>query len=104
MARSGTRTSNCSRPPAGLTKAWTVTSLGISCAAATTRHDDSRSDDRNKQRTLFPLIRIVYHNVRQIRREAMKRKQYFGGAFTAAVIALAFGSYALQKRAVVEAA
>src|SRR5438132_2398551 len=34
----------------------------------------------------------------------MKRTHYLGAAFVAIVIALAFGSYALQKRVVVEAA
>src|SRR5437870_8222778 len=54
--------------------------------------------------TLFPRDRIVYHSVRQMRRETMKRTYYIGAIFLAIVMALAAGSYLLQKRAVVEAA
>src|SRR5947207_13491167 len=34
----------------------------------------------------------------------MKRTHYIGGAFVAIIIALTFGSYVFQKRAIVEAA
>src|SRR5688572_20936897 len=107
MALSGTRTSSCRRCPPGFTNAWTVTSLGISCAAAkwaNASRNVPTIERRKRRNALFPLSRIEYHSVARLGGRNMKRQSVIGATCAAVVAALIIVSSDLQKRGSVEAA